>query len=74
MPELANLSGLPVERAEDAEASARGIAWLAAGRPENWYRAGKTQLFEPLSDTGLTTRYSQFIEKLRDYIETSNNE
>jgi len=71
---LANLSGLPVERAEDPEASARGIAWLAAGRPENWCQAGKTQLFEPLSDTGLTTRYSQFIEKLREYIETSDNE
>jgi glycerol kinase len=71
---LANLSGLPVERAEDPEASARGIAWLAAGRPEHWCRAGKIQLFEPLSDTALTTRYSQFIEKLRDYIETSDNE
>jgi len=71
---LANLSGLPVERAEDAEASARGIAWLAAGRPENWCQTGKTQLFEPLSDTGLTTRYSQFIEKLREYIESSDNE
>ena len=71
---LANLSGLPVERGEDAEASARGIAWLAAGRPENWCQTGKTQLFEPLSDTGLTTRYSQFIEKLREYIESSDNE
>jgi glycerol kinase len=71
---LANLSGLPVERAEDPEASARGVAWLAAGRPEHWQRAGKTQLFAPLSDTGLTTRYSQFIEKLREYIETGNHE
>ena len=71
---LANLSGLPVERAEDPEASARGIAWLAAGRPENWCQAGKTQLFEPVTDTGLTNRYSQFIEKLREYIETSDNE
>ena len=71
---LANLSGLSVERSADPEASARGIAWLAAGRPENWYQAGNTQLFAPLSDTGLTTRYSQFIERLRQYIETSDNE
>jgi glycerol kinase len=71
---LANLSGLPVERAEDPEASARGIAWLAAGRPENWCRAAEIQLFEPLSDTGLTARYSQFIEKLREYIETNSHE
>jgi len=71
---LANLSGLPVARTEQAEASARGIAWLAAGRSDNWCRAGKIQLFEPLSDTGLTTRYSQFIENLREYIATSSHE
>jgi len=70
---LANLSGLPVERNEDAEASARGIAWLAAGRPRNWYQTGRTQLFEPLSDTGLTARYTQFIEKLREYIDIDDN-
>ena len=70
---LANLSGLPVERNEDAEASARGIAWLAAGRPRNWCQTGRTQLFEPLSDTGLTARYTQFIEKLREYIDIDDN-
>lgn len=71
---LANLSGLRVERTDESEASARGVAWLAAGRPEHWQRPGETQLFLPRSDTALITRYAQFIDKLREYIETSNNE
>jgi len=33
---LANLTGLPVERIDNPEATARGTAWIAAGRPENW--------------------------------------
>ena len=70
---LANLSRLPVERADHAEASARGVGWLAAGRPDHWNQAGKTQLFRPLSDTGLTTRYAQFIDKLRHYIESGSD-
>jgi glycerol kinase len=71
---LASLSGLPVERAEDAEASARGIAWLAAARPRDWCQTARTQLFEPLTDTGLMRRYSRFTEQLRHYLETCNND
>ena len=33
---LSDLSGYVVERSNVAEASARGAAWLAAGRPHNW--------------------------------------
>jgi glycerol kinase len=66
---LANLSGITVARSEDPEASARGIAWLAADRPQNWCQTGKIQLFEPMTDTGLTARYSRFVEHLRKYIE-----
>ena len=44
---LAALSGLPVHRREDAEATARGIGYLAAGRPASWNQATEEQVFAP---------------------------
>ncbi len=35
---LADLCGLPLLLSEESEATARGIAWLAAGRPTGWAR------------------------------------
>ncbi len=71
---LANLSKLPVQRADDPEASARGIAWLVAGRPENWQASDAIQHFEPRSDTLLDDRYTRFIEQLRTHIDTRTDE
>ncbi|GMQ87191.1 MAG: glycerol kinase GlpK [Gammaproteobacteria bacterium] len=71
---LANLSKLPVQRADDPEASARGIAWLAANRPENWQATNEMQHFEPRSDTALENRYTRFIEHLRTHVETRADE
>jgi glycerol kinase len=71
---LANLSRLPVQRTDDPEASARGIAWLAANRPANWQAADEVQLFEPQSDTGLSDRYSRFIEQLQLRVDTHADE
>ena len=44
---LAAVSGLPVHRREDAEATARGIAYLAAGRPASWNEAAAEEVFMP---------------------------
>lgn len=54
---LASVSGLPVHRREDPEASARGIAYLAAGRPEGWNTARQEEGFAPEQDAGLRARY-----------------
>lgn len=54
--QLANLSGLPVLRSNQPEATARGIAWLALGKPEDW-QAGEIETFKPEIDNGLHQRY-----------------
>jgi len=57
---LAALSGLPVHRREDPEASARGIAYLAAGRPAGWNAAAAEQAFAPAPDAALRERYRRW--------------
>ena len=71
---LADLTGLPVTRSECDEASARGVAWLAAGRPSDWPMPGDTQLFRPETASGLSTRYRQFIEQLQMRLDTPHHE
>ncbi len=71
---LANLSQCPVTRPDDREATARGIAWLAAGRPQDWQPPAEQQLFQPAPDAGLRTRYERFTEKLREFIECGSRD
>lgn len=66
---LANLTGLPVARFELAEATARGVAWLAAGRPETWINNGATQCFTPESEAGLHQRYHRYMRELDRILE-----
>jgi glycerol kinase len=61
---LANLSGLNVERPMQVEATARGIAWQAAGCPDDWSTMDTGKLFTPKKDKPLAVRYTQFIEHL----------
>jgi len=62
---LANLSGLNVERPVQVEATARGIAWQAAGCPDDWSAMDTGKLFTPEKDVPLAGRYKQFIEHLK---------
>ncbi len=57
---LARLNGVPVHRRDDPEASARGIAWLAAGRPSNWNTGASEELFDPQPDPALQKRYRRW--------------
>lgn len=68
---LANLSNLSVRRSSDPEHTIRGIAWIAAGRPETW-SVPEQDLFLPQKDPGLVLRYNRFLELLRRYIEENN--
>lgn len=56
---LADLSILPVERLNLPEATARGIAWLAAGKPDDWSRAD-VEIFKPGNNAKLYKRYAKF--------------
>ncbi|MBK9244066.1 MAG: hypothetical protein IPM30_04305 [Burkholderiales bacterium] len=57
---LASLNGVPVHRRDDPEASARGIAYLAAGRPAQWNAAAAEDVFAPHADAALRDRYRRW--------------
>ncbi len=67
---IADLSGLPLHRHDDPEATARGLAWLAAGRPGHWQGKPAGRRFRPASNSGLKQRYHEFIQRLeQDVVE-----
>jgi len=57
---LATVSGLPVHRRDDAEATARGIGYLAAGMPSRWNDCPDEQVFAPEVDDQLCERYRRW--------------
>lgn len=63
---LANLSGLKVQRWQDSEATARGIAWQALKSSQRalWEKQQKADEFRVQSDAGLQRRYQQFRREL----------
>jgi glycerol kinase len=72
---LSNLSGLEVERSDVTEATSRGVAWLAAGRPENWNIAGSGRdaeliRFVPQQDETLHARYQIFKTEMKRNVKT----
>lgn len=67
---LANLSGLPVERGAENEATARGIAWLAAGKPAHWQARADCAVFTPQYDATLQSRYATAMQVLSALLDT----
>lgn len=60
---LAVLAGRTVERAVESEATAKGLAYLLADRPENWpVQSGS--LFDPDSGAELGDRYAAWSDEL----------
>ena len=57
---LASLNGVPVHRRDDPEASARGIGYLAAGRPAQWNAGAHEDVFAPQDDPALRERYRRW--------------
>ncbi|MGE5095585.1 MAG: FGGY family carbohydrate kinase [Betaproteobacteria bacterium] len=63
---LASLAGVPVLRRDDPEASARGIAYLAAGYPGGWNRAAGDEVFPPRADDALRARYARWLRLMEE--------
>jgi glycerol kinase len=61
---MADLTLRPVYRPAETEATARGIAWLAAGRPVRWPKPGRGRVFKPKTNPSLARRYKRFIRVL----------
>lgn len=58
---LADLTQRPVTQRMNAEATTRGIAWLAAGGPQTWKTETEVR-FEPAKDAELMRRYQLFLD------------
>lgn len=64
---ISDLSGLPVTRSDAAEATARGIAWLAAGKPQQWQGdQGDSHSFQPQQNRQLQSRFERFKNALEE--------
>jgi glycerol kinase len=61
---LASLSALPVERPAAIEATARGVAYLAAGKPASWHNVPIEQSFTPAESTTLASRYARWRSEM----------
>jgi len=61
---LANLSGLPVYRPVEYEATARGLAWLLADCPDDWPEQELGRWFKPVVDSGLTRRFGEWRREM----------
>ena len=55
---LSDLSGLPLYRPVEYEATARGTAWLLAGKPRDWPEPEIGVWFQPRVNPVLQTRYA----------------
>lgn len=61
---LATLSSLTVERPAAVEATARGIAYLAAGKPAAWHNVPIERTFTPVESTTLSSRYARWLGEM----------
>jgi glycerol kinase len=62
---LASLTGITVERLDDPEATARGVAFLAAAQPGGWI-APCRQSYRPAPDEALAARYAHWLALMRE--------
>ena len=61
---LAAMSGLRVERMHQCEATARGVAFLAAGLPDEWTDVPVERVFEVEAEAALTARFAEWRAEL----------
>jgi glycerol kinase len=57
---ISDLSGLPLYRPAEYEATARGTAWLLAGKPVDWPEPEFSVWFKPRANPALRERYERW--------------
>jgi glycerol kinase len=62
---LADLSGLPVYRPAEHEATARGTAYLLAGFPGDWPEAKRGMWWKPKENPDLKRRYERWRAEMQ---------
>ena len=70
---LANISGMPVYRPVECEATARGTAYLLAGKPEEWPETKPGVWFKPGHKPELKKRFVQWLNLMEEAIEKNKN-
>ena len=66
---LANLSGLPVFRPQELEATARGTVYVLAGCPAHWGGQVTGQWFQSDNDAPLRARFQRWREAMKQAID-----
>ena len=61
---LANLLELPVERSEQLEATAMGLAYLTANSPVNWQASDESETFVAVEDSPLHRRFVEWEKQM----------
>ena len=61
---LADICGLEVHRHRQREATARGVAFLAAGQPSRWNAVPVDRSFKPQTNAPLDTRYRRWLAEM----------
>jgi len=61
---LADVTGLVVERPAEREATARGVAFLAAGQPVRFNHTGSCDRFQPRHQPELISRYQRWRRQM----------
>jgi glycerol kinase len=64
---LANLTGLPVIRYAESEATARGLAWRVANSGSAWAATAAADSFEPVADCALRERYEAWYQLMERF-------
>ncbi|MDJ0926583.1 MAG: FGGY family carbohydrate kinase [Gammaproteobacteria bacterium] len=66
---LADLSGLPVSRPRIREATAKGLAYLLADRPDDWSAPSRPTDYSPATNLPLQQRYQRWQQEMRTQLD-----
>ena len=61
---LADLTGLPIYRPEECEATARGLSYLLADQPTQWPEDKPGRWFNPKENSVFKERYALWLERM----------